>query len=114
MHVGSHLCIFLIMLLDQKILGKDLNPFPMAISISLKSYSGRFTDSLHSVGVPKLSLNLTLAVAAVVALFAAFLVHHRVAAALGTQVPGDAHMAHTQQADGFFVVTVAVIILAIG
>src|SRR5260370_5363881 len=55
--------------------------------------------------------NLTLAVAAVVALFAAFFVHHRVAAALGTQVPVDAHMAHTQQADGLFVMTVVVILV---
>lgn len=68
---------------------------------------------LYVVQVPKLSLNLTLAMAAVVALFAAFLVDHRVAAALGTQVPGDAHMAQAHQSGGIFAVTVAVI-LAVG
>ena len=67
----------------------------------------RLRTALQAVpSVPR----LTLAMAAVVALFAALFVDHRVAAALGTQVPGDAHMAHAQQAGGFFVMTVAVIL----
>src|ERR1700682_2367461 len=35
---------------------------------------------------------LTLAMPAIVALFAPLLVHHRVTTTLGAQVPGDAHM----------------------
>src|SRR6266567_2614447 len=42
--------------------------------------------------------HLTLAMPAVIALFAPLLVHHRVTAALWAQIPRDAHMTHAQWA----------------
>jgi hypothetical protein len=48
--------------------------------------------------------------AAVVALLTTFFIDHCVAAALGAHVPGDAHVAHTEQAGRLLAVTVGVII----
>src|SRR5690242_15925567 len=72
---------------------------------------------LHSTRIPKLSPNLTLAIAAAIALLTAFLVDHRVAATLGAEVACQRQSAEIKRVVivrfWLVIVTVAIVTIAV-